>query len=250
MAKDTITLALNGEITIHHFANAISNFETLVQELSKELNVAEKVEWFVHDLQISSAIATIRGESDVLEQVERVVNAYASVGQALQVGKRPDFSEQVVKAAIAITSILDDKVTSIRFETADLDIPILSHPDIAVSIAIVKSYGAIEGRVQTLSNRKGLRFNLYDILHDRAVSCYLQEGKEDLMREVWGKRAIVEGEIARERLSGRPVSIRKIIAIRALSEVEQGSYLEARGAARRKPGEPMPEEVIRRLRDA
>lgn len=250
MAKDTITLVLNGEITFRDFATAVSNFETLVQALSQELGVADKVEWFIHDLQVSSAKATVRGETDVIEQAERVVKAYQSIGEALQAGRRPDFSEQVVRAANGITNILSDRVTSIRFETPDSDVTISAQPDIALASATVKSYGAIEGRVQTLSNRKGLRFNLYDTLHDRAVSCYLQEGKEDLMREVWGKRVVVKGEISRERLSGRPVVVRQITDIRVLPETERGSYLEARGAAPRKPGTPMPEEVIRRLRDA
>ncbi|MBI4289626.1 MAG: hypothetical protein HY671_14515 [Chloroflexi bacterium] len=250
MAKDTITLALNGEVTIRHFASAISNLETLVQALSDELGVADKVEWVIHDLQVGSATATIRGETEILEQAERVVDAYASVGKSLQAGKRPDFTDRVVKAASAITGILDDRVSSVRFETADLDVTISRHADVTSPVAIVKSFGAIEGRVQTLSNRKGLRFNLYDTLHDRAVSCYVKEGQEDQLREVWGKRAIVEGEISRERLSGRPVAIRQVSAIRALSEVERGSYLEARGVSPLKAGAPMPEETIRRLRDA
>ena len=50
------------------------------------------------------------------------------------------------------------------------------------------SIGAITGRVQTLSNRAGLRFNLYDTLFDKAVACYLALGQEEFMREAWGQR--------------------------------------------------------------
>lgn len=250
MAKDTITLALNGEVTIHDFASAVSNLETLVHALSEEFGVADKVEWIVHDLQAGSAIATIRGETDVAEQAERVVEAYASVGKALQAGKRPDFSEQVVRAANGITKVLSDRVTSIRFETPDLDVTVAAHPDIASASATVKSLGALEGRVQTLSNRKGLRFNLYDTLLDRAVSCYVQEGKEDLMRQIWGRRAIVEGEIHRDAITGRPIAVRRISSIRVLAEGQRGSYLVARGIAPREVGAPRAEEVIRQLRDA
>src|SRR3990170_4221406 len=108
MPKDTITLALNGEVYLHHFTKAVSKLEILVQELSNDLGVAKEIRWVVHDLQVGSAVATIRGESDVLQEVERIVNAYSNVGQALQAGKRPDFSDQVVKAASGITDILDD----------------------------------------------------------------------------------------------------------------------------------------------
>ena len=250
MAKNTITLALNGEPTIHQFATAVSNLETLVQRLSKELN-AEGIQWIIHDLQISSAIATIRGESDVLQQVERIVNAYGDVGKALEAGRTPEFSEPVVKAARAITGILDKQVPSIRFETADVDTVVYGSNVAAISQkGIIKTFGAIEGRVQTLTNRKGLRFTLFDVLQDRAVSCYLAEGQEEMIREVWGKRAIIEGEISRDRLSSRPITIRKITSVRLLPEVLQGNYLRARGIAPIREGGAMPEIIIRQLRDA
>jgi hypothetical protein len=113
-----------------------------------------------------------------------------------------------------------------------------------------KSLGAIEGRIQTLSNRKGLRFVVFDILNDRAVSCYLSEGQEDRMREIWGKRAIVEGEISREKETGRPLAIRHITDIKVLEEIGRGGYLRARAIAPRKLGAPLAEVIIRQLRDA
>ena len=125
-----------------------------------------------------------------------------------------------------------------------------AQPNIAAISGTVQSLGAIECKVQTLSNRKGLRFNLYDTLHDRSVACYVEEGKEDLLREIWGKRATVEGEVSRDKVTGRPVAVRRIAAIRIQPESQKGSYLKARGSAPRKPGAPRAEEIIRRLRDA
>lgn len=249
MGKDTITLTLNGEIDLHHFATAVSNLEVLVQGLSKEKG-AENIRWVIYDLQASSAMATVRGESDILEEVERVVNAYEDVGQSLQAGERPDYSETVVKAANAITAVLGNKVTSVRFETPDREFTVASRPEIAIESVVMKSFGAIEGRVQTLTNRKGLRFVLFDTLHDRAISCYLSEGQEERMRELWGKRAIVEGEVSREKDTGRAVAIRHIADIKALEEIQRGSYLRARAVAPRKPGAPLAEVIIRQLRDA
>jgi hypothetical protein len=249
MAKDTMTLALNGEVELGRFATAVSNFESLVQALSKEKGT-EGIRWIIHDLQISSAIATVRGESDILGEVERVVNAYEDVGRSLQSGQRPNYSEPVVRAANAITSVLGDKVTAIRFETADLEFTVASRPEMAIATTIMKSSGAIEGRIQTLSNRKGLRFVLFDTLNDRAISCYLSEGQEEKMREIWGKRAIVEGEISREKETGRPLAIRHIVDMKVLAELQRGSYLKARAIAPRKPSAPLAEEIIRQLRDA
>jgi hypothetical protein len=248
MAKDTITLTLSGEVDLHRFATAVSNLELLVQELSRAEG-AEKIRWVIADLQVSSATATTRGESDILAEVERVVNAYEYIGESYQAGRRPSgYPQNVVKAADAIVGVVGDKITSIRFETPDREFTVASRPELAIS-AVIKSLGAIEGRVQTLSNRKGLRFVLFDTLNDRAVSCYLTEGQEERMREIWGKRAIVEGEISREKETGRPIAIRNITDIKVLLEPERGSYLRARGIAPRKPSAPLAEEIIRQLRD-
>lgn len=250
MAKNTITLALNGEVTIAHFAGALSALQKLVQALSEDAGLAGQIAWYVYDLQAGSATTTLRAQSDVLEQAERIVEAYAAVGIALQTGSYSAFSEPVIRAAKTITKIIDDKVTSVRFETADVDTTILKYPNKVIATALTKSYGAIEGKVQTLTNRAGLRFNLYDTLHDHAVACYVEEGKEALLREIWGQTAVVEGEISRDRFSGRPVAVRHITTIRVLPEAGRGSYLDARGAAPLLPGGPKPEDIIRHLRDA
>ena len=117
-------------------------------------------------------------------------------------------------------------------------------PDTTVAI------GAVTGRVQVLSNRGGLRFNMYDTVHDKAVSCYLKQGQEDLMREAWGQRAMVSGEVTRDKATGRPITIRQIMNLEILEETVAGSYHEARGAVPWEPGDALPEDVIRRLRDA
>jgi hypothetical protein len=111
-------------------------------------------------------------------------------------------------------------------------------------------YGAIEGRIQTLTNRGSLRFTLYDTHNDKAVSCYVAEGQEDLLRDVWGRRALVEGRIRRDSQTGRPLTIRDVRRIVPLPEPEPYRFYEARGILPLMPGEEMPEERIRRLRDA
>jgi hypothetical protein len=82
-------------------------------------------------------------------------------------------------------------------------------------------------------------------LHDRAVSCYLLENQE---REAWGKRAIVEGLVTRDADTGRPTTIRGVSKVHLLSDAP-GNYLDARGIVPVPDGSPLPEDIIRRLRD-
>ena len=247
MINNTMTLALNGDVSIKAFASAIASFNSLIEALSSELG-AEGVEWFVDDLAKSSAIATVRGESQIPDKVEQVVSGFASVGRALETGTTIQFSRTVRKHAQAISDILDSNVTSIRFETAEEDITI-SGLNIALSPKGARpAYGAVEGRIQTLTNRSSLRFTLFDSLHDRAVSCYWEEGLENVMREAWGKRAIVEGLIARDPITGRPTSVRGISNIHFPDDVGK-DYRDARGIVSVPDGAPPPEDIIRRLRD-
>ena len=71
------------------------------------------------------------------------------------------------------------------------------------------------------------------------------------MREAWGQRAPgLVARVSRERDSGRPVAIRQILKIEILEDVPPGSYLLAKGAVPWQPGDEMPEDIIRRLKDA
>ena len=253
MIKDTITLALNGDVPLHLFAEAMTYLSSLVDALADDVGVADKVKWYVDDLQPGSAIVTMRGESDVEKDVERVVFAYGDLGQLLASGQHINYSNRVITAATAITGILNGCITSVRFETSDIDAIVDSPSRLELVSEPVpfprKAIGAVKGQIETISKHGGLRFNLFDTTYNRAVSCYLDIGKEDTMREMWGKSVIVEGDISRDNLE-RPVVIRHITDIREFQEGKRGSYLAARGVAPRRPGTPRPEVTLRKLRDA
>ena len=247
MANNTMTLALSGDIPFGAFATAIGSFSALVDALGREFDAREGVEWFVEALERSSAIATIRGESEIPEKVEKVVAGFTEVGRALELGRAVPYSANVARHAYNIVQVLDGHITSVRFETAQEEHIVASPPSQRV-IPLRPAYGALEGRIQTLRSRWGLRFTLYDVLYDRAVSCYLEVGMEPIMREAWGKRAIIEGLVTRDPSTGRPITIRRISDVRLLDE-SVGDYRRARGIMQVPDDAPKPEEVIRRLRD-
>ncbi len=247
MPNDTITFELGGRVAIQKFCDGVGHLKRLVDALTQGRGVT----WVVEDLQASSAITTLRGEAEDGGLVEQIVRDYAEVGSALERHEIPQDSPQITQAASAIQSFAGS-IDYVRFETPENDYTILGNGTGAEHQhrTLQTSIGAVVGRVQTLSNRGGLRFNLYDTIHDKAVSCYLQQGQEELMREVWGKRVTVSGTVSRERHLGRPVAIRHILSIDVLEDIAQGSYHRARGAVLWREGDKMPEEIIRHLRDA
>lgn len=259
MRTETITLVLDGDVSLAEFARAIAGLRTLLNNLSKEVGGGAEIDWNVDDLERSSAITSFRGAAKKANQqpeVEKVVRAYGEVGKALEKRFQVPYSLAVARAADNIVGILNGRIEAIRFETEEIDATIRSPeatPDRGANVAwpaSVASYGAVEGRVQTLTNRGGLRFTLYDLLNDRAVSCYLKEGYEDLMRDAWGKLVVVEGIVTRDPLKGTPQTVRQITRVEHITEAGPESYREARGIVPIGPNGLMPEDAIRRLRDA
>ncbi len=253
-ASETVTVALEGpEISLSSFAEAVSALDGLLKALTAEVAAQSSVVWEVESLEVGSAIATVRGhtiEGDP-DGVARVSAAYETIGDALQRQARVPFSEKVRRRVRALTNVLNDGVPALRLETANRDYIILrdGHRQEAEQRPLI-TLGAVEGRIQALSNRRSLRFTLYDALDDRAIACYLKPGEEGMIRMLWGLRVIVEGEIRRDPLTGRPTAIRQITDVVPLPERGPDEWREAIGAlADVWDGEPA-EETIRRIRDA
>jgi len=256
LVKDTVTLGLGGEVPLNLYAQGMQHLARLIQALTREAARKSSAAWIVDDLTPGSANITVRGvPQDVsdIPIVSKAIYDYGRLGKALQHGERLHFADRVVSEAREIVGLLNGSITWVRFETADEEATILSPSIDALSLPSHRhAYGAVRGRIQTLTNRKGWRFTLYDSVFDRAVSCYLNPEQEDLMRGAWGRRATVEGWISRDPLSGRPVSIRKITGVHALDDARPGDYVRAAGVLRPylAEGDIPAEEMIRRIRDA
>jgi len=145
---------------------------------------------------------------------------------------------------------LNGRITAIRFETQEKDNFITSKSSIGKKSQSIKhSMGTVKGIVQSLTMRNQLKFTIWDALFDKGVTCYLDKGQEEIMREVWGKKVIISGRIGRHPETGLPVVIRQISDIQVIPEIEPGSYRRARGVIPWKEGIERPEDVIRRLRN-
>lgn len=253
MATDSVTLYLDGDPTLDDLTAALAGLRDLLAALAGRHARGVKITWAVDDLDVGSATGTFRGSATTPEVVGDVVSAYIEVGRTLYRGdviREPEISA----AAKRITAILNGRVPSVRFETADDEVVISSAPTpppAAIKEGVTGGYGAVLGRVQTLTNRGSLRFTLYDLLHDRAVACYLQERQEGIMRNAWGSIALVAGWVGRDPATGRPTTIRRIQDVQLRPEGAPGEWRDAIGALSHlgRPDESA-ETTIRRLRDA
>lgn len=247
--NNTLTLALDGDVPLDEFAKAIQGLHQLITELSKEVANDTQIDWLVDDLQSGSAIATIEGVSLNEPAVESVIEAYLAVGQALERGSPIPYSPKIQQHAHKITNVINGSITAVRFETARAEALVASRTGESPLPSITYAYGIVSGVVQALSSRRGLRFTLYDSIFDKSVSCYLHQGQEEIMRDAWGNRVVVSGRIGRSPKNGRPTTIRDIRKVDVIAIAESGSYRHARGILPMEHGK-LPEDVIRRMRDA
>jgi hypothetical protein len=248
MASQSVTLILDGTPTIVDYASALNGLADLLSAIAKRVVPDVDIAWEVETLDASSAVTTLRGLAGEPSAVERVADEYLVVGKELQSAPVVPLYE---KPTQLIRSVLNGRVPAIKFETADDDVTIATDdlPAPQVAPAQLPMYGAIEGRVQTLSNRGGLRFSLYDLLYNKAVSCYLTEGNEETMRDAWGRVALVEGLVKRDPGTGRPTVVRQVSRVTIRPEALPEAWRDVEGVLSKWADEPA-EVTIRRLRDA
>lgn len=236
---------------IGDYVHALTGLQRLLEAISAEVASGQTIDWRVDALEASSALTSLRGEAEDMTLVERAAATYLGVGSALQ---RNELVEQPYRrSANMIRALLTERVPSVRFETAQDDVTI-SLPDSELAQVLQfpnrdvgPQLGAVEGRIQTLSTRGSLRFILFDLVYDKAVTCYLVPDQEGLMLDAWGRLAIVEGIIKRDPISGRPTTVRQVSDVVLLPERDRGDWRSARGA---QPNEEPAEARIRRIRDA
>lgn len=259
MADETLTLALHGEVSLDAFATAIEHWRGLVDALTKHAAGGEHIEWVIDELSAGSATATVRAVSQVPDAALPVVDAYVEVGEALWEGRLQALDQRLRADAVALTTLIDGAVEFIRLETAKRDLVITTNYDEVLQAAVQVSapvpmpaaLGGVQGRIQTLTSRGALRFTLYDSLFDKAVNCYLAPGQEEIMRDVWGESAVVEGLVTRDPDSGRPVNVRDVWNVTRVRHVERSAYAEARGAiAVTADDRRAPEDLVTAARDA
>jgi hypothetical protein len=251
--SDIVTLVMGGRPTLSNFADGVRHFGDLVQALTADESRDSAVEWLLDDLQFGSAVISIRGQGPATP-INRIVQSYQRVGAELATGHQEVVTGRAQRAIRGLLSILDGHVDHIRFETAEGESIVRASATEAASLPEggafpIAAHGTVEGHVQSMSNRRSLRFTLYDVLWDQAVSCYLTAQNEELLADVWDRLVIVEGRVNRDPLTGRPTSVRDIISVRPVERGDPEAYLQARGAVTARAGAMSAEELLKRVWD-
>ena len=81
---DSIGFGLEGSVTLDDAGTALSALYDLISGLAEDVAPGARITWVVDHLSSGSLAAELVGESEDSQAVERVIDAYAEVGSALQ----------------------------------------------------------------------------------------------------------------------------------------------------------------------
>ena len=215
MADDTIALEIEGSGFLLDDLDAIQHFRGLLCDLAADAAGGAAITWELRRFGTGSLVAEVKGTAEDQDAVHRVVDAYDRVGAALAIGDPVPYSDAVLARTDRLTSLIDGRVKSLRFRTSRRihEVRHASTPALWQPLPHLDSFGALEGVVETLARRRGMRLVVYPDNEAGGIPCFVTPEHEARMPDLWGKRVRVEGLLRRNGETGMPLSIRDVTDI-------------------------------------
>jgi hypothetical protein len=236
-----LTLEIDGKsVSPDKFLRSVRAFFTILNEVTTK--VAGKrggVQWKVKVKEGSNLVGVVPEAGHDPVVVARIISTMSGGLSELEdrASLPHHFSERAMKGlrdlgAVVGTTVADD--TTVRVWARKEPLPI-THKSVAHVAQLIASehedYGSIEGKLQTVTERGGLQFVVYEPLWDQAVRCYIPERLIDTAMANFRNRVEVYGLI-KYRKDGKPLSIHvdDIIAFPPKERIP--SFREVRGILR------------------
>lgn len=215
----TITLKLKGDrITAEKLRSSIGAFYGFVDEVASEISGRKKpIKWIV---RIKKGSIVLTNEPELMEDLSPQMQD--NIFEKIQTGidalekeaERPPFyTDKALEYLEVLASIPQGRSNgltgieiSIDRDKHSLTKEILLNVDTLLGV-YSKALGSIEGKLQTLSERGGLKFIVYDALTDRGVRCYITEELMPDAARAFSKRVYVYGMIHYDN-RGNPKTIK------------------------------------------
>lgn len=203
--EQPLTLEFGGEVAPAEFERLVAAFFDVIQGVEVP---GPKVNWTVQVKKGSQLIGVApaaaapqaaifaRAIFDGIEALER--SAEKPVG----------FSDKALRGLRTIAKASDSQSAPriwADFAPRTLSLHVAANVSELLEGNIVE-YGSVAGKLETLSERNGFRFVVYDALWDQPVNCLFKEEDMPRVMSAFGKRVEVYGEV-RYRKDGRATSV-------------------------------------------
>jgi hypothetical protein len=211
-----VTLELGGHaITPQKFLDGAKAFFGIVDEVTKSVcGDGPRLRWRVQ-VKAGSNLVGITPEPGFPPATAALIADSVATGiKNMEQGpaEPPHYTSRAIRhlhdlAEIVGTDENDDTRVKVwvRHEPSNLTHRSVAHTAELISVAYA-DHGAIEGRIQVVSERRGLHVVVYDPLWDKPVRCHLSDEQAEIALGYFGKRVEVSG-LVRYRGDGVPVSI-------------------------------------------
>lgn len=224
--ETNLKLKIDGDLTPEEFRKAVDAFFSLVKDVSSEIKDAKEIPWKVEVDKGSTIIELVY--SPTIENV-KFQKAANTVARAIPNGlsklergriQRPplyfkDKALQHVRELAAVktksSNIKEVNITSESYKRGFQKLPFsLTQRAIATVEELIgadyHSFGSVEGKLQTLSERGEKKCYIYDELFDQKIVCRIHGAIFQKAYNAFGKRVAVSG-IVHYNKRGLPIEV-------------------------------------------
>ncbi|MCL5736953.1 MAG: hypothetical protein M1274_15515 [Actinobacteria bacterium] len=212
--SDLVLDIQGSDLTPEKFLTGVTAFFGLVRSVNQVTTVGQLVRWTVEVREGSTLVALKPQPGYAAADVEAISRTVAAGVETLETGQPipENFPEPAVRHLRKLGGIVgrttkdDTRVRVwIKHEPRPVSLKTVAHAADILGMHY-EDYGSVEGKLQALSERGGLRFVVYEPLWDKAVYCRI--GPELLQRALgaFGRRVEVYG-VVQYRKDGLPVSV-------------------------------------------
>lgn len=240
--KSDLTLEINGKnVTPDKFIRSVRSFFSIVAEVTAKIAGKRRaIQWNVAVKEGSNLVGLSPAAGFDPSVVNRIMSAVSGgIAQLEDRAAQPTyFTERAVKslrdlADVVGTTEIDDTTIKVWVRKEELK---LSHKSVAHVAQLLASehedYGSVEGRLQTVTERGGFHFVIYQALWDDPVRCYVPERVSETALKSFGQRVEVYGKI-KYRKDGRAQSIEADDIVAFPSKEQIPSFRDVHGILRK-----------------
>lgn len=231
-----ITLELAGsKITSDKFLRAISAFFGVVNDVTNQVSKKQNALAWVVSVEAGSAriVATAEPiDPDDIDTIPPVLRAIREGAASIETSSEVPryFSEAGLQRMRELASIRSREIDTVKLIVDGAPVRLSHHTTAHVDDILgvkSKALGAIEGKLQMMTQRGGLKFAIYDDLTDRRVECSVTPEMFEEIKAAFGKRVSVYG-IVSYRGNGVPDNI-KVQEFRVLSKENLPTFEDVKG---------------------
>jgi len=209
--NNQIEIKVEGKLTPEKFIEAVRLFFSMVEGVTK--NVATKPVHWVVEVEKNSTLVRGRVENPSIES-RQAIDAICRGVRSLRSGNRTlpyGFTKREVLACKSLAALNGDGVQSISIKngSAPEDVPqtIVETAEAILSGEAYTAFGSIEGKIDSLSDKRGFICSITDPIYHREITCYFT--KSEVSEEAYRgfRKRVMAGGLIRYAKEGHPTSI-------------------------------------------